>query len=289
MTARYAIRTGATQGSGITLWEVTLAEALKSAGYATGLFGKWHLGGNNPDGRREPVHQGFDEWFGIPRTTNEAQTTMAQGTNKPGTSFVQEGRSGEPVRNLRLYDMDSRRTVDREAAERGVAFMERQVKASTPFFFYYPMTQIHFPTLAHPDIAGKSGAGDIGDAMLDVDHNVGLVLDAIERLGIRNNTIVFWCTDNGAEQRRPWRGSPGPWSGFYNTAMEGGIRTPCIVRWPGRIPAGVCRTKSCTRSTSSRRSRPRPARTSCRRTARSTASTSCRASMASWRGRTVRV
>ena len=64
------------------------------------------------------------------------------------------------------------------------------------------------------------------------------MLDAIERLGITRNTIVFWCTDNGAESRRPWRGSPGPWSGFYNTTMEGGIRTPCLVRWPGRIPAG---------------------------------------------------
>ena len=107
-----------------------------------------------------------------------------------------------------------------------------------PFFLYYPMTQIHFPTLAHPDFAGKTGAGDIGDAMAELDANVGRVLDAIDRLGIARNTIVLWCTDNGAEQRRPWRGSSGPWTGFYNTVMEGGIRTPCIIRWPGRIPAG---------------------------------------------------
>ena len=64
------------------------------------------------------------------------------------------------------------------------------------------------------------------------------VLDAIKRLGIERNTIVIWCTDNGAEQRRPCRGLSGPWSGFYNTVMEGGIRTPGIIRWPGRIPAG---------------------------------------------------
>jgi arylsulfatase len=112
------------------------------------------------------------------------------------------------------------------------------VKAKRPFFMFYPMTHIHFPTLAHPDFAGKTGAGDIGDAMADVDHNVGLVLDAITRLGVDRNTMVLWCTDNGAEERRPWRGSSGPWSGFYNTVMEGGIRTPCIIRWPGRIPAG---------------------------------------------------
>jgi arylsulfatase len=239
LTGRYAVRSGATQGAGITLWEVTLAEALQSIGYATGLFGKWHLGGNTPEASgREPTHQGFDEFFGIPRTSNEAQTTIRQGSNTPGTSFIVEGRKGDATRELKPFNMETRRTIDREAAERGIAFMQRNVQARRPFFFYYPMTQIHFPTLTHPDFDGKSGAGDIADAMLDVDHNVGLVLDAIDRLGIARDTIVFWCTDNGAEQRRPWRGSPGPWSGFYNTVMEGGIRTPCIVRWPGRIPAG---------------------------------------------------
>jgi arylsulfatase len=238
MTGRYAIRTGATQGAGITLWEITLAEALKAVGYATGLFGKWHLGGNTPDGRREPTHQGFDEFWGIPRTSNEAQTTLAAGSREPGSSRMWAGRIGEPTRDIGPFDMDTKRTIDRDAARHGIEFMERSLQAKKPFFFYYPQTQIHFPTLAHPDIAGTTGGGDIADAMADVDYNVGLVLDAIDRLGIADNTIVFWCTDNGAEQRRPWRGSSGPWSGFYNTAMEGGIRTPCIIRWPGRIPAG---------------------------------------------------
>jgi arylsulfatase len=238
MTGRYAIRTGATQGAGMTLWEITIAEALKSIGYATGLFGKWHLGGNNPEGRREPTHQGFDEYYGIPRTSNEAQTTIAFGSKEPGTSFIVEGRAGEPGRNVKVFDMETRRTVDREAAERGIAFMERSVKARQPFFFFYAMTQIHFPTLAHHDFAGSTGGGDIADAMADTDYNVGLVLDAIDRLGISRDTLVLWCPDNGGEQRRPWRGSNGPWSGFYNTVMEGGIRTPCIVRWPGRVPAG---------------------------------------------------
>jgi arylsulfatase len=238
LTGRYAIRSGATQGAGITLWEITIAEALKAIGYATALFGKWHLGGNEPEGKREPTHQGFDEYYGIPRTSNEAQTSIAQGSRTPNSSFIWEGRAGSPSVNVKPFDMQTRRTVDRESAERGIAFMERSVRERRPFFFYYPMTQIHFPTLTHPDFDGKSGAGDIADAMMDVDHNVGLVLDAIDRLGIARNTIVFWCTDNGAEARRPWRGSPGPWSGFYNTVMEGGVRTPCIVRWPGRIPAG---------------------------------------------------
>jgi arylsulfatase len=238
LTARYAIRSGATQPGGITLWEVTLAEALKSVGYATALFGKWHLGGDRPEGRREPSHQGFDEFYGIPRTSNEAQTTIAQGQSTPGTSFIWEGRAGEASRNVKPFDMETRRTIDREAAERSVAFIERSVRQKTPFFLYYPMTQIHFPTLPHPDFAGKTSAGDIGDAMAELDANVGRVLDTLDRVAIARNTIVLWCTDNGAEQRRPWRGSSGPWSGFYNTVMEGGIRTPCIIRWPGRIPAG---------------------------------------------------
>ena len=116
--------------------------------------------------------------------------------------------------------------------------MERQAKARNPFFLFYPVTQIHFPTLPHPDYAGKTGAGDIGDAMADLDHNVGLILDSIAKLKIEKNTMVLWCTDNGAEGRRPWRGSSGPWRGSYNTVMEGGVRTPCVIMWPGRIPAG---------------------------------------------------
>ncbi len=240
LTGRYAVRSGATQPAGITLWEVTIAEALQSIGYATAIYGKWHLGGENWIGRRAPANQGFDDWYGIAMTSNEAQITTAPTFNPATTEppYIWEQKAGESAKKVKVFDLDSRRTVDREAALRGVAFMERNVRQGKPFFLYYPLTQIHFPTLAHPDFAGKTGAGDIGDAMADVDYNAGLVLDAIKRLGIESNTIVFWCTDNGAEGRRPWRGSSGPWRGFYNSVMEGGIRTPCIIRWPARIPAG---------------------------------------------------
>jgi arylsulfatase len=240
LTGRYAVRTGEGYAAGMTLWEVTMAEALQSEGYATALFGKWHVGGADWEGRREPTHQGFDEWWGIPGTSNTAQFTSFDGFDSTRTEvpYIWEGRAGDPSRRVKPYDLESRRTVDREAAEHGIAFMEKNAREDTPFFLFYPMTQIHFPTLPHPDFAGTTGAGDIGDAMADVDHNVGLVLEALERLGIADNTLVFWCTDNGAEMRRPWRGSAGPWRGYYNSAMEGGIRTPCVIRWPGRIPAG---------------------------------------------------
>jgi arylsulfatase len=241
LTGRYAVRTGAAQPTGITLWEVTIAEALKPLGYATAHFGKWHLGGEKDwQGHREPTHQGFDEWFGIAHTSNEAQTTTMPGFDaaKDETPYIWEGTAGEAARKVRVFDLDSRRTLDREATQRSVAFMERNARAATPFFLYLPLTQIHFPTLAHPDFAGKTGAGDIGDAMADVDYNTGLVLDAIHRLGIERDTIVIWISDNGAEARRPWRGTSGPWTGFYNTVMEGGIRTPGMIRWTGHIPAG---------------------------------------------------
>ena len=83
-----------------------------------------------------------------------------------------------------MFDLTTRRTLDREAIDKGVAFMERHAKAKQPFFLFLPLTQVHFPTLAHPDFAGTTGAGDVGDAMAEMDHNVGVVLDAIERLGL---------------------------------------------------------------------------------------------------------
>lgn len=240
LTGRYAIRSGATQPTGITQWEVTIAELLKSSGYATALFGKWHLGGTNWIQGRTPIDQGFDEWWGIPNTSNEAQFTTSPGFDPATTEapYIWQQVAGSPPQKVKVFDLDTRRTVDRESALKGIDFMERQVRAGRPFFFFYPMTQVHFPTLTHPDFIGTTGAGDIGDAMADVDHNVGLVLQALDRLGIARNTLVLWCTDNGAEGRRPWRGSSGPWRGFYNSVMEGGIRTPCVIRWPARIPRG---------------------------------------------------
>lgn len=241
ITGRYATRTGMTYfANGLTLWEVTIADGLKAAGYATGLFGKYDLGGPGWEGKREPQQQGFDEWYGIPGTSHVSQYTTFEGFEHSGEAVphVWEGFVGSPSRKVKPFDIMARRTIDREAAERAVAFMKKSVSSKKPFFVYYPITQLHFPALPHPDKAGTTGAGDMGDAMADVDYNTGLILKAIDQLGISKNTLVIWCTDNGAELRRPWRGSPGPWRGYYNSAMEGGVRTPCVIRWPGRIPAG---------------------------------------------------
>jgi arylsulfatase len=138
---------------------------------------------------------------------------------------------------VKVFDLTTRRTLDREATDRAVRFVERSAEGRKPFFLFLALTQIHYPTLPHPEFAGKTGAGDIGDAIAEMDRNVGVVLDTVKRLGIEKNTIFIFAGDGGAEWRRPYRGTAGPWSGFYATGLEGGLRTPFMIRWPGRIPA----------------------------------------------------
>jgi arylsulfatase len=234
LTGRYGIRSGTLAYrlpvTGMTLWELTIAESLKPLGYATAHFGKWHAG-NAAD--RAPTHQGFDEWYGIRDSSNESQRSTFS-----DTPYIWEGKTGAPSRPVKEFNIETRRTIDREVTTRAVDFMTRSRSARRPFFLYVPFTLIHFPTLPHPEFAGKTGAGDIGDAMAEMDRNVGVILDTIGKLGITRDTIVIWASDGGAEARRPWRGTAGPWRGFYNSAMEGGIRTPFMIRWPGHIPAG---------------------------------------------------
>jgi arylsulfatase len=116
--------------------------------------------------------------------------------------------------------------------------MKRSVQAGKPFYAYVPFTQVHYPTLPHPDFAGKTGHGDFADSLAEMDHHAGQVLDAIKLLGIEENTIVVFTSDNGPEEMLPWRGWAGPWSGSYFTALEGSLRAPFIIRWPGKVPAG---------------------------------------------------
>ncbi len=240
LTGRYAVRAGEDYYSGTTLWEETIAERLKSEGYATALFGKWDLGAKNWLGKREPTDQGFDEWYGIPGTTHVSQFPSMEGfdpTLQP-EPYIWQGIAGSDSKKVKPFNPETRRTIDREAAEKSMNFIAENAKEGKPFFLYYAMTQLHFPALPHPDKAGTTGAGDMGDSMADVDYNVGLILDQLKKLGIEDNTLVIWCTDNGAEMRRPWRGSPGPYRGYYNSAMEGGIRTPCVIKWPNKIAPG---------------------------------------------------
>jgi arylsulfatase len=243
LTGRFAIRSGTHSvplpgaPDGLTQWEVTLAELLSDAGYATAAFGKWHLG--SAQGRL-PNDQGFDEWYGIPRTTDESMFPSQAGAKALGMPFMHtmEGRKREKSRDLAVYDLDQRRAIDAEVTRRSIDFMQRSVKAGKPFYAYVPFTLVHAPALPNPQFAGKTGHGDFADCLAEMDAHVGEILDAVDALKIRDNTIFVFTSDNGPDPAAGSNGWSGPWRGYYFTHMEGSLRTPFIIRWPGRVPAG---------------------------------------------------
>jgi arylsulfatase A-like enzyme len=243
MTGRYSIRSGTYAvpfggvPEGLTQWEVTIAESLSAAGYATALHGKWHLG--SQDGRL-PNDQGFDEWYGIPRTTDESMWSSSPGYSPDivPPEKIMEGKKGEKSRALMDYDIVQRRLIDAEITKRSISFMERQAKADKPFFMYVSYTQPHLPSEPNPAFKGRTGNGDWADMLTEMDHNVAQMLATVDKLGIAANTIVIFTSDNGPEFIKPWDGWAGPWRGQYFTALEGGIRVPFMVRWPGKVPAG---------------------------------------------------
>ena len=244
MTGRHPIRTGALQSipaglpQGIIPWEITIAQLLSARDYATGIYGKWHLG--DKEGRY-PNHRGFDEWYGIPRTTNEVLFAGSPGFDASVVKLPQimEGRRGEPAQNVQPYDLEARRRIDSELVRRAIDFMKRQVDAKRPFFTYVPLTQLHYPTLPHRDFERMTGVGDFADSMVEMDHRVGEIVDAIAALGIDDTTLILFGSDNGPEFRRPWRGTAGMWTGTYHTSMEGSLRVPFILRWNGRVSRGA--------------------------------------------------
>jgi arylsulfatase A-like enzyme len=242
LTGRFPLRSGTMSVNrgggpyGLTQWEITLAELLSEHGYATGHFGKWHLG--NIEGRF-PTNQGFDEWYGIPNSTSVSPWTSSQGFDPQiaPVPYILEGMKGEKTRQVEVYDLKSRRQIETEITRRTIDFMKRSAQAGKPFYAYVPFTLVHYPTLPHPDFAGKTGNGDWADALAEMDHHVGQLVDTVQELGIDRNTLIVFASDNGPEEMLPWRGWAGPWAGSYFTGMEGSLRVPFILRWPGRVPA----------------------------------------------------
>lgn len=151
---------------------------------------------------------------------------------------IMEGRKGQKSKEVAVYDLEQRRLIDGEITRRSIDFIKRSVQAKKPFYAYIPFTLVHFPALPNPKFNGKTGNGDFPDALAEMDANVGQILDAVDELGIRDNTIFIFTSDNGPDPTAPSQGSSGPWRGYYFTHMEGSLRTPFIIRWPNKIPAG---------------------------------------------------
>ena len=254
LTGRYAIRSGNATvplGEGVyglVQWEITMAEMLSKAGYTTGMFGKWHLGRT---AGRLPTDQGFDEWYGIPNSTDESTYSSLEGFDKSNVpeTFVMEATKGKAPKNIRPYRLDYRPLIDRDLTNKAISFMERSAKERKPFFIYLPYTATHFPTKPHPDFVGKSGHGPWADLLMQIDSYNGELLAKINELGIAGNTIFIFTADNGPEAHdfggtnltveTSTEGSAGPWRGTLFTGFEGALRVPFVIRWPGKIAAGA--------------------------------------------------
>ncbi len=247
MTGRHPIRSGlhSVPGSladyGLVNWEVTLAELASDAGYDTAIFGKWHLGQVNG---RFPTDHGFDEWFGIANSTDEAlwidnQTYDENAHPMNAEPHTLQARRGAVPVEIRPYDIEERRQIDRRITEKAVEFIgQSSASGDAPFFLYLPMTQPHYPILPHPDFDGSTSSGYWGDILAQMDAYTGRIIDALEARGLTENTILIFTSDNGPDMQPEWAGSPGPWRGTYFTALEGSLRVPFLIRWPDGIEAG---------------------------------------------------
>jgi arylsulfatase len=244
LTGRMPVRSGtwraATPGipGGLAPWEVTLAETLSDAGYDTAIFGKWHLG-DTPG--RYPTDQGFDRWWGFPFSTNVASNTTQVGFDpaKADVPYLLEGVRGEPVHPVEPYTLANRPLIDARIAEKSVAFVREHAGGERPFFLFVSWSLVHHPYLPHPDFAGRSGNGDFSDVMVEHDHRVGQILDSLDEAGIADDTLVIYASENGPDSAHyPVVSNSGPYRGYLGSAYEGSIRTPALVRWPGKVAPG---------------------------------------------------
>lgn len=208
--------------------EVTIAEMLKPLGYATAIYGKWHLG-DHPD--YLPTNHGFDEYFGLPFSND-------MWPHHPSNDHF----NFEPLPLIEgdsvIDYLDDQSMLTTWYTEKAVDFIER--KKDQPFFLYVPHSMPHVPLFVSDKFKGKSEAGLYGDVIMEIDWSVGEILSALKRNQLDDNTLVIFTSDNG-----PWlsygehSGRALPLREGKGTALEGGVREPTVMRWPGKIPAGT--------------------------------------------------
>ena len=217
----------------------TIAELLKPLGYTTGQFGKNHLGDLD---EHLPSNHGFDEFFGnLYHLNAEEEPENADYPKDPefkkkfGPRGVIHSFADGRIEDTGPLTKKRMETIDEEVTERALDFMDRAHDADKPFFLWYNTTRMHIWTHLKPESEGVTGQGVAADGMVEHDGMVGELLDKLEALGIADNTIVMYGTDNGAELMTWPDGGMIPFRGEKNTTYEGGFRVPMMVRWPGKI------------------------------------------------------
>lgn len=215
---------------GLNPEEETIAELVKAQGYATGIFGKWHLGSQE---QFLPLQQGFDEYYGVPYSHDMWPLHPWQETSKyPPLHWIDGNKQGKEIKTL-----DDASELTPVITEHAISFIRKN--KSKPFFLYVPHPLPHVPLAASAKFKGKSGRGIFGDVMMELDWSVGEIMKELKTQGLDKNTLVIFTSDNG-----PWlnygdhAGSAGGFREGKGTSFEGGQREPCIMRWPGVVPAG---------------------------------------------------
>jgi arylsulfatase len=253
ITGQNPVRTGLTKVGmpgadlGLQHEDPTIAELLKPHGYRTGQFGKNHLGDRD---EFLPTVHGFDEFFGNLYHLNAEEEPELDGyPTDPGFKerfgprgvlhSWADGKGGQKIENTGPLTRKRMETFDSEVSEHAMKFIDDAHEAEEPFFLWWNTTGMHFRTHVAPEHKGKSnGQGDYADAMVAHDEYVGGMLDKLEELGIADNTIVMYSTDNGVHFNSWPDAGITPFRSEKNTNWEGGWRVPCFVRWPGHIEAG---------------------------------------------------
>jgi arylsulfatase A-like enzyme len=264
ITGQSGLRTGMTKVGlpaatlGLQAQDITIAEALKPLGYVTGQFGKNHLGDRN---EFLPTAHGFDEFFGNLYHLNAEEEPERDDYPKDPAFKAKFGPRGvlkckatdrdDPTLDPRFGKVGMQtiedtgpltrkrmETIDDETSRAAIDFIKRQTQANKPFFCWWNGTRMHLYTHVRPEYRGRSGLSEYVDGMLEHDGHVGDLLKTLDDLGIANNTIVIYGTDNGPHMNSWPDGAMTPFRSEKNTNWEGAYRVPAMIRWPGRIKPG---------------------------------------------------